>query len=172
MTDRVERVKISEFRVERAPLLLKIAGLGSCVALALYDPNLRVGGLAHILLPGPAPVADQKGPADGNISKYADLAVPTLLSAMKHAGCSPRDLVAKIAGGSNMFQGPPGAEADSPAKAGIGERNVEAVKDHLHHLEVRLSGEDIGGNAGRTVVFDLGTGELIITNLRGGKVVL
>jgi chemotaxis protein CheD len=172
LSDSVERVKISEFRVERAPLLLKIAGLGSCVALAVYDPILKIGGLAHILLPGPAPAAEKNVPPDRNVSKYADLAVPSLLSAMKNAGCFPRDLVAKIAGGSNMFQGPPGAEADFPAKAGIGERNVEAVKVQLTRLELPLSGQDIGGNAGRTLVFDLASGQLIITNLRGGKVVL
>jgi chemotaxis protein CheD len=172
LTEKVERVKISEFRVERAPVQLKISGLGSCVALAYYDPGFKIGGLAHILLPGPTPGGEAGASQDAHKSKYADQAVPALMAAMEQAGCSPRNIVAKIAGGSNMFQGPPGAEQEFPVKAGIGDRNVEAVKKLLHLMDIHLDGEDVGGYTGRSILFELDTGRLIITNLRGHKVVL
>ena len=174
MSEKVERVKISDFRVERAPAQLKISGLGSCVALAFYEPEKKIGGLAHILLPGPAPDPGRQDFSNSRLykSKYADQAVRSLLEAMTRAGSSAGKIVAKIAGGSNMFQGPPGAEQEGPLRPGIGERNVEAVRRFLRELAIPVAGEDVGGQSGRTIVFDLHSGELINTNLQGKKLVL
>ena len=44
------RVKVADYAVAADGVIATI-GLGSCVAIALYDPTARVGGLAHILLP-------------------------------------------------------------------------------------------------------------------------
>ena len=46
-----ERVGIAELRIARSPTVLKAFGLGSCLAIALYDPELRLGALVHSLLP-------------------------------------------------------------------------------------------------------------------------
>ena len=46
-----QNVGIGEYRVARPPAVLVSLGLGSCVGVALYDPERKVGGLAHIMLP-------------------------------------------------------------------------------------------------------------------------
>ena len=46
-----EQVSIAESKIDRAPTVLKAYGLGSCVAVALYDPGTRLGGMGHMLLP-------------------------------------------------------------------------------------------------------------------------
>jgi chemotaxis protein CheD len=161
-------VKISEFRVASAPAIFKISGLGSCVALALYDPQRKRGGLAHILLPGPAPSPAGAGhDSGGNPYKYADQAIAALLEFLYREGRGRQDLFAKIAGGANMFGAPDGFDKLSPLKASIGERNVEAVKQHLSALGIPLAGEETGGSAGRSVTFDVSTGEMLITNANG-----
>ena len=167
MPDRVVRVRISEFQVAAAPAVLKVFGLGSCVAVALYDPGLRLGGLAHVLLPGPAPDPEE-GVAGWNENKYADRSLPRLLHALIIRGAVPSRLVAKIAGGANMFAAAEGMGDLNAIKQGIGERNVEAVKEMLVRMGVSLVAEDVGGNRGRTVTFETATGRLLVSNVRGG----
>jgi chemotaxis protein CheD len=173
-SDGVLHVKISEFRVARAPAVLKISGLGSCVALALYDPASKLAGLAHVLLPGPAPdKKTQPTPSAGRkFFKYADQAIGALVEALRQEGVSLENLEAKITGGSKMFEGAVEFDKSSQPKPGIGERNVEAVKEHLARLSIPLRGEELGGNEGRTVMFDTVSGEFTITNSRGDKKVL
>lgn len=173
MQDRVVRVRISEFRVAEAPESLRVLGLGSCVAIAIYDPGLRIGGLAHVLLPGPPP---DPMPAGFNISKYADHALSALLSALLERGCDPARLVAKIAGGANMFTGAEEMGNMSGAlavvKSGIGDRNVAAVREQLAARGIPLAGEEVGGSRGRTITFEVSTGRLVITHARGGSQVI
>ncbi len=171
MSDTVLHVKIAEFRVAAAPAVFRIAGLGSCVALALYDQAGKRGGMAHILLPGPAPAAGaEEWSGSNNPHKYADRAIAALVQAMRDQGSRIEDLVAKIAGGANMFSTADGFDKFSPVKPRVGERNVEAVKKHLESLAVPLRGEDIGGGVGRNVTFDLATGDLIIADSRGNTI--
>ena len=44
------RVSVADYAVAARGTITTI-GLGSCVAIVLYDAAARVGGLAHVLLP-------------------------------------------------------------------------------------------------------------------------
>jgi chemotaxis protein CheD len=61
------RVAMADLGIARAPAILMTIGLGSCVGVTLYDPLLKLGGLAHIMLP-----YQRKGSAGGKPGKYAD----------------------------------------------------------------------------------------------------
>jgi len=174
LAESVQRVRISEFKVDRTPARFKITGLGSCVALAFHDPEKRIGGLAHILLPGPAPKMARQDclSKKNNVSKYADLAVGALLDAMIQAGSAKPNIVAKIVGGANMFAGPTITDEHSPVKPGIGERNVETVKKLLQALELPLAAEDVGGSMGRTILFETQNGQITVSSVRGPKLIL
>lgn len=172
MAGREIRVKVSQYRVARAPAVLKIFGLGSCVALALYDPVAAVGGLAHILLPGPRPDNEKSNPQAGNNYKYADQAVNALLEEMEKQGAKLHRLRAAVVGGANMFVTPDIEEKDMPGRPGIGKRNVESVKNLLQEFKVPVFGEDVGGSNGRTVIFDPGSGRVQISNYKGERKVL
>lgn len=165
------RVKAATYRVASHPYLLKIFGMGSCVALALQDPENQMGGLAHILLPGPAPPEDRTSQTEINC-KYADQAVKTLVEQMQNHGATLKNLRAAVIGGSNMFTTPDIEEKDMPGKPGIGKRNVESVKRMLELYEIPVFGEDVGGNNGRTIVFDPASGKIRVSNYKGDMKIL
>ncbi|TLM63144.1 MAG: hypothetical protein FDZ69_12445 [Deltaproteobacteria bacterium] len=147
-----ERVGIAELRIARAPEVLKAYGLGSCLAIALYDAGTRVGGLVHSLLPTRRP-----GDAPGDATKYVDAAIRQMVEELAAAGADPARLQAKIAGGANMF------ETDYVTLMhSIGVRNARSARETLLELGIPLAGEEVGGNRGRTVAFDLATGHLLV----------
>lgn len=146
------QVGISEFVVSDNSTTLKSYGLGSCLAVALYDDSASVGGLAHVMLPS----GDEANGDARNPGKFADTAIRAMLRRMVEEGATYTDVEAKIAGGSDMF------EFESFGE-GVGDRNVDAAKAELEKLGVPLVGEDVGGEKGRTVEFDPTTGDLEIT---------
>ncbi|WP_254767326.1 chemotaxis protein CheD [Salinilacihabitans rarus] len=151
------QVGISELVVSEGEDTLKSYGLGSCLAIALYDPGTDVGGLAHVMLPD----GDESESSDAKPGKYADTAIRALLRRMVERGATYTDVEAKIAGGSDMF------EFDSFGD-GVGQRNVEAAKEELEKLGVPLVAEDVGGEHGRTVEFTPGTGLLVVKTASDG----
>jgi chemotaxis protein CheD len=155
------RVGIGEYRVARSPVVLKAAGLGSCLAISLFDPGLLLGGLAHTLLPVRQKVTDHASPA-----KYVDEAIHLMLRELIAHGAAKRRLVAKLAGGANMFE----AEFLSLVD-GIGARSAHSARQVLAELELPLIAEDVGGNRGRSVEFDLATGHMRVYCARGNTTI-
>ncbi len=145
------QVGISELVVSDGDDTLKSYGLGSCVAIALYDRDSDIGGLAHSMLPN----GDEAENSDIKPGKYADTAIRALLRRMVEQGASYTSVEAKLAGGSDMF------EFESFGD-GVGNRNVAAAKEELEKLGVPLVAEDVGGEHGRTVEFTPGTGDLTV----------
>jgi len=72
-------------------------------------------------------------------------------------GAKRHNLVAKIAGGAQMF-----SFSSNSEMMRIGDRNVEATKEKLAALGMRLLAEDTGSNYGRTIEFYPETGLLHI----------
>ena len=121
--------------------------LGSCVAITMYAPKLHLGMLSHVVLPNGN--GNHTAPA-----KFADTAVPYMLSAMQEHGARRSELVAKVAGGACMFGG--GRFMD------IGESNARVAIALLEAAQVPIVGRDIAGTVGRRICFDLSTGELTV----------
>lgn len=156
----VHRVPIAHHAVERDGACLTTVGLGSCVAIAIHDPRMKVGGLAHVLLPH-----HSIGRSGDNRARFASTAVSLLLEDMRVLGARG-PFVAKIAGGARLFAGVFGAGG------GMGLRNVEASRAALAAANVAVVGEDVGGDAGRSVSFDVGSGEVRVSSVRGPDRVL
>ncbi|MEN6610282.1 MAG: chemotaxis protein CheD [Methanoregulaceae archaeon] len=114
-------------------------GLGSCVALILYDDSRKIGAMAHVMLP-------DSGGKDDRPGKYADTAMKLLLPALSPDPLHNRKITAKLAGGASMFE-------YFGKNLNIGERNVEALKKYLAEKKIRIVAEDVGGKVGRTVTF-------------------
>ena len=91
------RVGMADYKVGRAPASLISYGLGSCIGISLYDPQAKVGGLLHIMLPD----STQARPTD-NPAKFADTGLPLMLQKVLELGASRSRLVAKMAGGAQM----------------------------------------------------------------------
>lgn len=149
------KVGISEFRVARAPKVLVTYGLGSCLAITLYDAGRRSGGLAHTLLP-----AVRFPGTETRETKYVDRAIALMVAALLEQGASREQLTAKIFGGANMFE-----PAHRTSLAGIGARNAESARRVLQGMKIPLLAEDVGGNYGRTVTFDLDSGRVEVSSV-------
>lgn len=153
------KVGIADYKVGRAPATIISYGLGSCIGVSLYDSQTKIGGLLHIMLPD----STQSRTAD-NPAKFADTGMPLLLKDVLALGASKARLVAKMAGGAQMF-----AFAKSSDVMRVGSRNSEAIKKILRQMNIRLAGEDIGGNYGRTVSINLNNGVYIVKTMVKGE---
>jgi chemotaxis protein CheD len=123
--------------------------LGSCLGLVLYERRLKVGGLAHVVLPrAPGGHSDTPG-------KFADTAVPALVRALEElAGATALTLCAKIAGGANMF--------NTTTANTIGAQNIEAMEQALRALRIPVLARHLGGEQGRRMTLDIATGTVTI----------
>lgn len=130
-------------------------GLGSCVGIAIRDPETGIGGLVHIMLPDSREIRNNE-----NRPKFADTGIEDLVNAIVKKGGNRSKLVAKMAGGSQMFAF--GGKSDIIR---VGDRNVTASKKKLAELNIRLLASDTGNTYGRTVVFYPKTGDFIIRSV-------
>ena len=148
----VIKVGMADLKVCASPNGLTTLGLGSCVGIAIRDPITKIGGLAHVMLPDSTQIKD-----NSNIPKFADTGITELVRQMVLAGASKSRMVAKIAGGAQMF-----AFQSNNALVRVGERNVEATRKKLTELGIAILAEDVGQNYGRTVIFYPENGDFVI----------
>ncbi|AFS70813.1 MULTISPECIES: chemotaxis protein CheD [Exiguobacterium] len=155
--DEVVRIGIAEYAVSQKPIILRTAGLGSCVGVIIYDQERGLSSMAHVMLPDSAISRN----IALEIGKFADTAVVELARSLRHKGAIR--LRAKIAGGAQMFQFK--YEHESMR---IGERNIAAVRLALRKANVPLVAEDVGGTNGRTIEFHSHSGRLVIRTVNVG----
>lgn len=153
------KVGMADLNVATGGAVLKTTGLGSCVGVTLYDPHIRAAGMAHVMLPS-SEIARE---GQLNVAKYADTAIPELIRRMKAIGAVQSRMVAKLAGGAQMF-----AFAGGSDSMRIGPRNVESAKLALESARIPLLAEDTGANYGRTVELDSASGIFIIRSVQFG----
>jgi chemotaxis protein CheD len=139
-------VGMGQIATGKAPQRMR-AILGSCIGLAVYHAGRKTGAMAHIVLP-------ESAGRDGTPGKFADTAVPQILALFRDQGMPAYGLVAKYAGGANMFNG------SGPLQ--IGDANAAAVAAALKKAGVRIVGQEVGGTRGRRVDFDCASGEMIV----------
>ena len=149
------RVGIAEYRLAEEPDALVAYGLGSCLAVAIYDSRAKRGGLAHALLPEPLPMVDVAQPAT-----YVDKAVIEMVAEIEKQGSVRADLVAKIVGGSQMF------ETFGSTIESIGVRNLRKAGEVLEQLGIPVVADETGGNQGRSMEFNLSSGEVQVFKVR------
>jgi chemotaxis protein CheD len=124
--------------------------LGSCVAVCLYDPATKVGGMNHFLLP--LHVEREHSP------RFGTVAIPQLVDAVVRAGASRRGLVAKVFGGASVI----GALATGRR---LGEENARLAMRLLEEARIPVLDHDVGGSRGRKVVFFVDEGTAWVRQL-------
>lgn len=155
-------MRVAEASVAQGDVLLSSLGLGSCVAILLYDRAVQVGGLAHVLLPSDSMARDRT-----NRAKFPSTAVPLLVEQMRALGALDRRIEARLVGGASMFT--------SLAPSGglqIGERNTMASRSALARARIPLLAEDTGGGHGRSIYFYLADGRVEVRSMAVGDVLL
>jgi chemotaxis protein CheD len=142
-------VGIAQLATCRAPEQLACLGLGSCVAVILYDPVPKIGGIVHALLP--------KAPAKCTVEeKYADAGTRKLVRELIARGAVKERLLAKLVGGAQMFANLNLSISD------IGKANCAEARKALRELGIRVIAEDVEGHRGRSAYFNLENGKVLV----------
>ncbi|MCP4542075.1 MAG: chemotaxis protein CheD [Chloroflexi bacterium] len=159
MTENMRSVGIGELITSDAPNDVLVAyGLGSCVAICLYDPAVKVGGMLHALLPA-NPKNNSSG---GNPLKFVDQGLPLLLKSLSKLGGIRTRLIAQLCGGAQALSAL-GFENDDLAS--IGKRNILAAQTALKAAGIPVRAQAIGGRIGRTVRLYIVDGEVTVRSL-------
>jgi chemotaxis protein CheD len=152
--DEIITIGIGEYVVVEGSRKISTIGLGSCIGTVVYDAEHKISAMSHIMLPS------RLNPQD-KIGKYADTALPAMINEMVQKGALKPYMKAKLAGGASLFD-----FKDDHLK--IGDRNAEAVEQVLSSQNIQIVGKDVGGDRGRTIIFDPVTNELYIKMVKKG----
>lgn len=122
--------------------------LGSCVAITLWHPGLRIGGMCHYLLP-----ARQRRAGEAPDGRYGDEAVEAMVQRLRALGAEPADFVAHLYGGADTL-----ASANGGLRFNIGERNIEQGWTLIDRYGFQLEGVDVGEDVPRVVSLSMADG--------------
>ena len=120
--------------------------LGSCVGVVLYDQHQKTAGLVHIQLP------DSGGRIDPQPGRYADTAIPELISQIQRISKRPFSPIAHVAGGADMFA--------SSRTLTVGQLNIRTVDALLSELRIPVLSHHCGGTLARRMTFEIMTGTI------------
>ena len=115
--------------------------LGSCVAVCLWDPVAKAGGMNHMLLArrrAGSVIQDRSGVH----------AMELLINDLLKIGARRSRLVAKLFGGARMIEG----------LSDIGEANASFATQFLTRERIVVTGQSLGGTEARQVMFWPATG--------------
>ena len=141
---------LADLAVSRDPnLTLCTAPLGACLAVAIYDPVAKVGGLLHSLLPD-STIDPQRAAA--RPAMFLDTGLAELLRRATEMQATPANLVVYVAGGGQII--------DESTYFNIGKRNYAVLADLLARRSLSIGAEDVGGLANRTIELSIETGEV------------
>ncbi len=150
-------VGISDLKVSSNPADSMITyALGSCIAVAVYDPVAKVGGLLHFMLPDSTLDA---GKAKDTPAMFADTGIPLLFKSCYKLGADKKRMVVKVAGGASIL--------DESNFFRIGQKNIMAMRKLFWNNNVLIDAEDTGKNFNRTVRIDVGTGKVTVKRAGG-----
>lgn len=131
-------LKPGEVVVAHEPALVSSV-LGSCVAITLFSPSLRIGAICHAMLP-------DSGGRDDDL-RYVDNAVRYIYRKMRERGAT--DLVVKLFGGAQVLD----VGSYDSARTTVGEQNVLRSEEMLAALGLVIAARDTGGLQGRKLYF-------------------
>ncbi len=149
MNRKIINIFIGEYHASTEPAVIQTI-LGSCVAACLFDPNTRIGGMNHILLPGRADMKKFDVSA-----RYGVNAMELLINRMMNLGAGRKNMYAKVFGGAHMMSA-------ISTENGVGEKIFSFVFEFLKNENIRVESRDVGGTDSRKIFFLTDTGEVYL----------
>jgi chemotaxis protein CheD len=128
--------------------------LGSCIAVIVYDPIRKVGGMIHYMLP-----LSETSPEKAKIrpAMFADTGIPLLFRSMSDIGCNQGGLIVKVAGGGSLYP--------DDRTFSIGQRNYTILRRIFYKAGVMITAEDVGGAKSRTTRLYIANGRCTISSV-------
>jgi chemotaxis protein CheD len=152
-------ISMGELMVSRDPSdILACIGLGSCIAVCIWDPVIRLGGVAHMLLPS----SRHKNENLISPAKYIDTGVPHLINRMVKNGSTRNNMIVKITGGARMLNIP-----GEQNVLDIGQKNIAEIKAAMSREKLNIAAADLGGQSGRTLQLFIDSGRILVRNMSG-----
>ena len=134
-------VGVSDMKVSQDPnAVLVTYSLGSCIGIAVYDPQVRAAGLLHYMLPESSLDSIK---AAVHPCMFADTGIPRLFKAVYALGGVKNRMRVVMAGGSQVL--------DQEGFFNIGKRNELAARSLFHRNNVVVDFSHTGGNGNRTI---------------------
>lgn len=152
------KVGVAQYHVGHAPVKMVTMALGSCLGIVLYDASTGIGALAHAMHPRRERVKN-----NANRAKFVDTVIPAIIERMLTCGARRDRIVAKLFGGARMFEAFKGCQGVLQ----IGDENIIAAREILARLEIPIAAECVGGTSGRTIVFDVSDGNVLVKYMNG-----
>ncbi|MBC8379598.1 MAG: chemotaxis protein CheD [Planctomycetes bacterium] len=154
--DTIVDVNTGEVKVGRKMHLRSLA-IGSCIVVAAYDAETRVGGMAHIMLPKKAPKKSL------NKTRYASDAIDELLRQMIEEGVSPENIEVSLVGAGNVLQKKDQTICDS---------NIQSTTQLLKENNLPAKASVLGGINRKSVFMDTEKGRVSYTEGDGPQTLL
>ncbi|MFC1592420.1 chemotaxis protein CheD [Candidatus Omnitrophota bacterium] len=152
-------VCMAQLKLAKAPAIIVTRGLGSCLGITLYDPVKKIGAMAHPMLPD-----IERAKIKSNPARFVNSVINKMLEELKSEGCLKHRLVAKLFGGAHMF-----SFIAKDSILNIGEKNIDMAKLLFKQYGIDIAVEELGGNAGRTIEFNLETGKVRVKTISRGE---
>lgn len=121
--------------------------LGSCVAVTLWHPVLKVGGMCHYMLPGTARPGNQPN------ARYGEDALQMMMTEILRLPGDPGAYEAKLFGGASMFDVGPGGSS-------VAHRNVRTAESLMQRFSLHVAARSLGGTGYRQLVFNIACGDV------------
>lgn len=155
-------VGISDMRIGAKPDdEIVTYSLGSCIGVALWDPEVKVGALLHFMLPDSS---IDKAKGEQKPFMFADLGVPRMFKEIYKHGAKKERMKVYVVGGAQVM--------DNSGMFNIGKRNQMIVQKMFWKNKVAVTKEDLGGSVNRTITLNVGTGEVKLKVSGQGEVML
>ena len=152
-------VGVSDMKVSKNPdAVLVTYSLGSCIAIAVFDPAAKVGGLLHYMLPESSL---DSAKAAANPFMFADTGIPRLFKSVYELGGIKGRMRVIMVGGSQVL--------DQKGFFNIGKRNEMAARKLFHRNNVVIDFADTGGNGNRTIRLAIGDGTCALKESGAGE---
>ncbi|HPC71726.1 MAG TPA: chemotaxis protein CheD [Treponema sp.] len=170
----ITTIKPGEYLVSRDDIIISTV-LGSCIAVAMFDPASGTGGLNHFMLPGAfhpkrPPKPGQQGypiiesdPQDflEDSARYGMYAMEVLINGLLHLGARRNDLAAKVFGGASVL----GFGRDG--RRTVAQSNIEFVFEYLETEKIPIITSDVGGYEARKILFFVKEGKVLLKRIKG-----
>jgi len=124
--------------------------LGSCVSACVYDPNRRIGGMNHFMLP------EKGGSNTDESARYGLFAMESLINELMKSGCRKADLKVKLFGGGQIVRN----------MSDVGRKNILFAKNFIYAEGLRLESSDLGLIYPRKVNFFPHNGKAMVKRLK------
>jgi chemotaxis protein CheD len=135
--------------------------LGSCLAVTMWEPNLKIGAICHALLPS-CPNSEKCSRECPDQFKYVECTIAWMIEKFQERAIKRSTIECKVFGGGDMF--PPSVEDEK--RLSVGKQNVKMALRILKMEGLRVVAQDLEGTIGRKIIFNSENGQVLMKRIR------